>query len=77
MLNLEEFEKLKDFCNYNTPDLSERGVAYQHKEDKRIRCFKYVDLERGRGDTIECKGLDCKHYIYVSPNQTTLTGIEW
>lgn len=77
MIDLRQFEKLEKFCNYEDLEYggtSTDGIAYQHKKNCRIYCFKHVDLERGRGDMVECKKDQCKHYIYVNPNQTPLLG---
>lgn len=77
MINIKEFDKLTDFCNYQDLEYggtSEDGIAYQNKKNKKIFCFKYVDLERGWRDIVECKKDQCKHYVYVDPNQTMLDG---
>lgn len=73
MVDIKEYGRLENFCNYDNCTSNKVGAAYQHKKNKRIRCFKYIDFQRGRGDPLECTRDNCKHYIYVNPNQTKIT----
>lgn len=72
MIDLEDYEQLKKFCNYDDVGIPDGGVAYKKKSNNVTYCFKYVDTERGRGDPMPCIFKTCGHYIYVNPNQTTL-----
>lgn len=73
MIDLEDYEQLKNFCNYDDVGIPDDGVAYRKKNSGQIYCFMYVDVERGRGEPTLCKVKECKHYIYVNPNRVKLT----
>lgn len=74
MIDLDLFVHQVEVCKYDHEQLaiSNSGVAYRKTTNERIYCFMDVDLERGRGEEVECIRKECRHYIFKIPILKTL-----